>query len=221
MNQIFNMDRKFFAVMGRVADLIVLNLTFLACCLPVVTIGASVTALYYVTLKMVRKEEAYLVRSFLKSFRQNFRQSTLIWGILLLAALLLSADFAIIRLFSDTLLSWLRYPLLVIFLFLAMIFFYVFPILAKFENTLWGTLRNALLMSLRHLPYTLAILILSIVPMGVTLSHPVVFAYGLFIWIMLGFSLTAFLNSRFFVRIFDQYLPSEEGSAKTDSFPHP
>lgn len=220
MNRLFNMDNKFFAAMGRAADLIVLNLAFLVCCLPVVTIGASVTALYYVTLKMVRNEESYLVRGFFKSFRQNFRQATLIWGILLAAALLLGADFAIIGIFPDTPLRVLRYPLMVIALFLAMIFLYVFPILAKFENTLWGTLKNALLMSLRHLPYTLAMLVITIVPMAFTLSNPVVFAYGLFLWVMLGFSLTAFWDSRFFVRIFDQYLPPEEEPPKADPTLH-
>ena len=220
MNRLFNMDNKFFAAMGRAADLIVLNLAFLVCCLPVVTIGASVTALYYVTLKMVRNEESYLVRGFFKSFRQNFRQATLIWGILLAAALLLGADFAIIGIFPDTPLSVLRYPLMVIALFLAMVFLYVFPILAKFENTLWGTLKNALLMTLRHLPYTLAMLMITIVPMAFTLSNPVVFAYGLFLWVMLGFSLTAFWDSRFFVRIFDQYLPPEEEPPKADPTLH-
>ena len=54
MDRIFNMDNKFFTFMGKAADLILLNIIFLICCLPVVTIGASVTAMYYVTLKMVR-----------------------------------------------------------------------------------------------------------------------------------------------------------------------
>ncbi len=76
MDRIFNMDNKFFTFMGKAADLILLNIIFLICCLPVVTIGASVTAMYYVTLKMVRNEESYISRSFFQSFRQNFRQAT-------------------------------------------------------------------------------------------------------------------------------------------------
>ena len=59
MDRLFNMDNKFFTVMGRVADLIMLNVVFLICCLPIVTIGASLTALHYVTLKMARNEESY------------------------------------------------------------------------------------------------------------------------------------------------------------------
>ena len=78
MDRLFNMDNKFFTVMGRVADLIMLNVVFLICCLPIVTIGASLTALHYVTLKMARNEESYIIRSFFKSFKQNFKQATVI-----------------------------------------------------------------------------------------------------------------------------------------------
>ena len=54
MDRLFNMDNKFFVFMGRVADLIILNLLCILCCLPIVTAGASVTAMFYVTLKMAR-----------------------------------------------------------------------------------------------------------------------------------------------------------------------
>ena len=55
--------------MNKVADLCILNIICLVCCIPIVTAGASITAMYYVTLKMVRNEEAYIVRSFFKSFK--------------------------------------------------------------------------------------------------------------------------------------------------------
>ena len=89
MDRLFNMDNKFFTVMGRVADLIMLNVVFLICCLPIVTIGASLTALHYVTLKMTRNEESYIIRSFFKSFKQNFKQSTLIWILMAAVAVFL------------------------------------------------------------------------------------------------------------------------------------
>ncbi len=76
MNRFFNMDNKFFVFMGRVADLLLLNFLCILCCIPVVTAGASITALYYVTLKMARDEESYIARSFFHSFKQNFKQAT-------------------------------------------------------------------------------------------------------------------------------------------------
>ena len=97
MDRLFNMDNKFFTVMGRVADLIMLNVVFLICCLPIVTIGASLTALHYVTLKMARNEESYIIRSFFKSFKQNFKQATIINLIMLLFGGLLYLDLNIIN----------------------------------------------------------------------------------------------------------------------------
>ena len=68
MGRFFSMDNKFFTFMNKVADLCILYIICLGCCIPIVTAGASITAMYYVTLKMVRNEEAYIVRSFFKSF---------------------------------------------------------------------------------------------------------------------------------------------------------
>lgn len=88
MGRIFDMDSPVMRFLGRLADLMILNLVTLLCCLPVVTIGASLTAMHYVLLKMVRNEESYIVRSFFKSFKENFKQATVIWLIILLLSLI-------------------------------------------------------------------------------------------------------------------------------------
>ena len=92
MGRIFDMNNKFFSFMSKVADLCILNIICVVCCIPVITAGASITAMYYVTLKMVRNEEAYIVRSFFKSFKQNFKQATIINLIMLLIGLILYVD---------------------------------------------------------------------------------------------------------------------------------
>ena len=71
MDRFFNMDNKFFTFMSRVADLIILNLLCIVCCIPVVTIGPSIAAMFYVTLKMVRNEESYIVRGFLNPLTES------------------------------------------------------------------------------------------------------------------------------------------------------
>ena len=85
MGKIFSLDSPFVQFMNRVADIMWLNILFVICCIPVITIGASVTAMYYVTLKMVRNEESYITKSFFKSFKLNFKQATAIWLIILAA----------------------------------------------------------------------------------------------------------------------------------------
>ena len=89
MSNLFNPDNKFFTFMGRVADLMILNILCIICCIPVITIGPAITAMFYVTLKMVRNEESYIAKSFFRSFKQNFRQSTIVWVVMLLAGILL------------------------------------------------------------------------------------------------------------------------------------
>ena len=93
MRALFDMDNAFFRGMSKVADLCILNVVFLICCIPVFTIGAATTALSYVTLKMKDGEEGYILKSFFKSFRQNFKQSTVIWLLMVLIGLVLGLDF--------------------------------------------------------------------------------------------------------------------------------
>ena len=144
MDRLFNMDNKFFTVMGHVADLMILNIVFLICCLPVVTIGASLTALHYVTLKMARNEESYIVRSFFKSFKQNFRQATIINLIMLAVGAVLYVDLNIVTNMTGSM-SKVLYILLIAFAFLYLIvFLYIYPVLAKFYNSIKNTFRNAL-----------------------------------------------------------------------------
>lgn len=154
MGRFFSMDNKFFTFMSRVADLMMLNVVFLICCIPVVTIGASCTAMYYVTLKMARNEESYIIKSFFKSFKENFKQSTIIWLIMLVAGIILLMDFRITGQMKSTLTTVMRYGLMVVAVVYAFVLSYIFPILSKFVNSIKNTFKNSLFMSIRHLPYT-------------------------------------------------------------------
>ena len=77
MNGFFNMDSPVMRFLSRVCDLMILNLLCLICCIPIITIGASITALYSVTLKMVKGEETYIVKGFFHALKQNFKISTI------------------------------------------------------------------------------------------------------------------------------------------------
>ena len=89
---LFNYDNPVWRFIGKLGDLIILNVLWLITSIPIVTIGASTTALYYVTLKLVRDEDGYTIRSFFKSFKENFKQSTIIWLIMLAVGLLIGFD---------------------------------------------------------------------------------------------------------------------------------
>ena len=201
--------------MSRVADLIILNLICIVCCLPVITAGASITAMFYVTMKMVRNEEAYIVRSFFRSFKQNFKQATIINVLMLLAGVLLYFDMNICRSINGTLSQVLLVIFTMILVIYIMIFMYIYPVLAKFYNTIKNTLINAFLMSVRHLPYTILMVLISAAPVALLyfIQDGRTQLNILMVLILIGFSGVAYLNSFFFVKIFDKYVPKEEPEA--------
>lgn len=210
MGQFFNMDNKFFVFMGKVADLCMLNLLCIVFCIPVITAGASLTALYYVTLKMVRNEEAYIFRSFFKSFKQNFKQATIINVIMLIAAAILYLDTNIARNMGQTAGKVLGMIFAVFTLLYVMILLYVYPVLAKFYNSIKNTFKNALLMAIRHLPFTFLMLVICACPLVIFFIPSIQMQMTLILlFILFGPAVIAYGNSHFFVKIFDKYIPKE------------
>ena len=211
MDRIFNMDNKFFTFMGRLADLVILNLLCIVCCIPIVTAGASITAMYYVTLKMVRNEEAYIIRGFFHSFKQNLKQSLIIHLIMLFAGIMLAADIYIVNQIGGGAYKVLLYVFMVMAFLYLMLFLYIYPVLSKFYNSIKNTFVNAFLMSLRHLPYTFLMLVISALPVAMLfIPSARMQSMMIMLFFLMGFEVLAYAKSYFFVKIFDKYIPEEE-----------
>ena len=80
---IFNPDNKIANFLTKIMYLAWLNFLWLLCSLPIVTIGASTTAVYYTAMRMARDDEGYIARDFFHSFKENFLQATGVWLIVL------------------------------------------------------------------------------------------------------------------------------------------
>lgn len=133
-----------------------LNILWLVCCLPIVTVGASTTVLFYVTLKVARNEEGSLTKAFFHSFKENFRQGTIIWLILLAAGIALGFDgyiFYHMR-FENAFWTVATAVFLVAAAAYAIILMYIFPLLARFDNTVRAMFKNAIMLGMRFLPCT-------------------------------------------------------------------
>lgn len=203
---------KIFTVGTRITDIVLLNLVYLVCCIPIVTIGAATTALYYVSLKMAEDKESYIIRSFFKSFKENFRQATIIWLILLVIGIFIGVDFRIVMPQDGAFFKVLLYLLSMTAILLLFVLLYVFPVLSKFYNSIQATFKNAFLMSLRHLPYTLLIFLITALPFFVFLTNVMIILRLLPLLLLCGFSLPAYLNSLLFKRIFVHYIPEEDST---------
>ena len=203
-----DINGKLYFIISKVTDLVILNVLYLLCCIPIVTIGAATTGLYYVALKMAENSEAYIFRSFMKSFKENFRQATVIWMIFLCLGVFIALDFRIVLTSASQAFRMISYVLGFIAVLFSFTFLYTFPVLSKFYNPIRITLQNALLMALRHLPYTLVILLISAVPLVCVLFFSPLLLLRLFpVFLLFGFALPAFLNSFFFRKIFEKYMP--------------
>lgn len=208
---IFNPDSKFSQIMSRVFDLMIMNLIFIFTSIPIFTIGVNYTALYYVTLKMVKNEESYVFKSYWKSWRQNFKQATGIWLIFLFIGVFLVMDIFLVNQMTGPS-TYLRYVFFVILFIWGMVLTYVFPVLSRFDNTVKQTIKNSLLMSIRHLPWTIVMLVINLLPLILLIFAPTTVASLVsFVMIFLGIAVVAYANSWFFVnKIFPYYMPSEE-----------
>ena len=202
--------------MSKVADLCILNIICVVCCIPVITAGASITAMYYVTLKMVRNEDAYIVRSFFKSFKQNFKQATIINLIMLLIGLVLYVDLNVSKAMQGGAGQIFQIIFMAFVLIYFILFLYVYPVLARFYNTIKNTIKNALFMAIRHFPYTVVMVIIAVCPLLLLLVKSYQIQSTLFVlFLLMGFALIAYCNSYFLAKIFDNYMPKEEAGQES------
>ena len=213
MGSFFGLDSPLMRFLSRLADIFILNILFLICCVPVITIGASATALYTVTLKMARNEESYMVKGFWKAFKSNFKISTIVWLIMLVLGIILGLDYRITVAFTGVMGKVMQIAILIIGTFYTITMLYLFLYIARFVNDVKNSLKNALLFSILNLPYTILIAVITIAPVFLTFLTGKTLAYGLFIWLFFGFAAIAYVNSLLFRKIFAKYEPQSEDSS--------
>ena len=216
MGRAFNFEGPVFTFLSRLADLFWLNLLFVICCIPVITTGAAATALYYVTLKMAKDEEGYITRSYFKAFKDNFVQATIIWLLFVAVIVIMILDFRIAggnntaELFNSAVVSNVVIIAVgVMSIVVVMTLTYVFALLAQFDNTVRNTVKNAFLISVRHLPYTFLMIFVATVPVVLIWFFP-----ALLIIVLIMFSAVAYINSKYFNRIFALYMPDSKDAAE-------
>jgi uncharacterized membrane protein YesL len=213
MSKFFDADSPLLRFLTKVADVMILNLLFIATSIPVVTIGASLTALSYSAMKLVADESESVTGDFLRSFRSNFRQATALGLVVGLLALVLWAWYVVatnLDAHAVVRMVLLALVFLIAFRFVAAAL-YVFPYQAKFEGTIRDVLRNSRLMSIRHLFATLAMVVVTVLPVVITVFYPKVTGYGL-LWFLFGFAGIAVVNAFLFTGIFSKYVPQPEPS---------
>lgn len=196
-------DSWLIRLLTRVCDLLFLNIALVLSCCTVVLSGAAVTTLYSITLKMMRGQDCGPVKGFFRALRENFLLSSF-------AAILLLGDItllAVLRsvLYAETLVMppAVFVLLAILSVFLTALLSYLFPLLARFENTVSHHLSNAVRLSLANLPVTVLITTVNLLPLLIGLLFPALLGVVFAFWLLFGFAAGAWINSFYLNRIFE------------------
>lgn len=203
--RLFSYDGSLMRFLTLVADLVWLHFLWLFCSLPLFTIGASTTALYYTCMKRIRTQEGYLTRNFFYSLKENFKQATILWLVFAAVGYLFFLDFQIGAGAGGILgkvMTGACALFLVPYLFTLI---YIFPVQAKFKNPIKDNVKNAFLMSFRHFFLSLVLLLI----LGTFLFLGFTFTPMIGLLLICGGGLVGYLTSGVFVQIFRSYIPDE------------
>jgi len=205
---LFRAEGTFMTMLARIIDLIWLNFLFLVCSIPFFTIGASITALSYVTMKMTEDNEGYITRSFFSAFRQNFKQATAIFALCLFLCAVFGIDFLVLVRNGHSILSKAGLFLCIPFFCLLITIQYVFALLARFDNSVKNTIKNALMVAIANMPRTLLMLLISVGIPFLCLCD----LHFLPLFLICAFSLSAYMNAFSINKIFSKYMSRENTS---------
>lgn len=209
--KLFNPDSRIMIFLSRVADLVILNILWLVCCVPVVTIGASTTAMYHVIRHWQKDSVSSIVRDFFQSFKEDFKQATPVYLILLIptAAVVMNAMMIFNPENSAAVPSYLLVIWFISALILLFISSFVYPVMAFFADSIFKTLRNAMVLALANLPRTILISILNLLPVILLFVNLSFFLQSSIFWLLIGGALVAYLNMSILKPVFKKLVPSE------------
>lgn len=186
MGKLFGLDSPIVQTLTKVSQLMIFSVIWILCCLPIFTVGAATAALFRVAFNM-KEDKSCTLKDYFRAFKNNFRKATVLWLILLACVLAVAVFFYLMLLVEQTVLRMIALAVFCLLFFLVyMAGLYLFPLTAYFENTVWGTLRNATGMGVTNLRQTIIAGAVMMVPLVVAIAVPTVFIQMLFLWLVLG-----------------------------------
>ena len=207
---LLNEDNVIHIFLNKLGDIIVANLLFLVCCIPIITIGPALTALYHCMLRTVKGNNNGTTKTFFRALKENFRQSLIVWLGLLAVGFILFLNIRFLQNTASAVSKPLFYVSLGIAGLVIILALYIFPVIAAFANTTMNLLKNAYVFAFLHFPSTLAIAVISILPMFMTYRDVKLLPLYACCWFFFGFGLTAYVNSLLLYRMFKAFLEKED-----------
>ncbi len=211
MDKLFSMDNVVFRAIGKLVDLVWINLLTLVCALPVVTAGASFASMYYLLLRMAENDSGALTRGFFRAFRKNFKNATAVWLIGLVVLAVYGYELWLLHQgVMDAYGVLYKVSLGLISLIIVgavMVLNYYFALLARYDRNWKQTLKNAALLTVGFLPRSLAMAVLMLFPLALMLLSD----YFFWLWFLYGLSYPGYLIARIMLTVFQKTEARHEG----------
>lgn len=194
------LDNPGISAANKAANIVILNVLVIATSLPVVTVGASLSAMHHVLYRMMKKEDGYVVRDYFKAWKQNFKKATILWLIMLGVLAIIVVDLWFVVVNAKVTPGWFVGILIVTCLVLLMAMMYVFPLQAHFENTIRNTIKNAGVVMILNLPRSIVMFLIYLLPfLAIGLSY-----FAILVVFFCGFTLPAYLACFLYRRVFER-----------------
>ena len=210
MGNLFNPDAPLMQGLSKVADMIILNLLTVICCIPLVTVGAAVTALYDATGRLVR-DEGGVYRGYFRALARNFKQGTVIWLIVLATGLLLG--YSLIFYVSNDMMALVVLAAVLVLMW-AVTVAWVFPLQARFENNVKTTFKNALFCGIGYLPRSVVMSVINLLPWVLLIFWTNAFLQIGIVWFTVWFAVAAYLNMMILRKPFKKFAGEEDEDAE-------
>ena len=207
MGNIFRWDSPFMQKVSKAGNLILLNILWILCSIPVLTMGAATAALYHVIFQYQTADEDTAFKPFFRAFIKDFKQATLLWIPTLAIITLLILDLRYLFAYGGSSLIWV--VVIVASVVFLMIQTQLLPQVARFENKLGTIIKNAALLTILHMPSAFIMATLNILPVVIFLLLPVEFIRWLPLWVGIYFALVAYMNGRMLLKQWAKHIPPE------------
>lgn len=197
-------DSKFMQELRNLTDAIWINILMVVTSIPIVTVGAAITAAHDANRRALQGEAGSVTRNYFKAFRANFAESTALWAVFGITGAALAYAWVVLQIT----------PLLVPKIGLTLVwiigFEWVFALQARFENAVGRTLANAFVFGISHILLTVGMIVLDAIWVGLLAACWFLFPQGLFLLVVMGYGTMILCHIPLLERGFAQYLKSGE-----------
>ena len=210
MRNLFNPENPVMNFIGKLLDCFLLNILWFIFCIPIITIGASTTALYYCSLKLAKDEHVSLFQDFFHSFKENFIPGVKLTALLLLVGAILGFDgYLLSHISMPPVLQVISTGLLALFsICYFIILIYVFPLLSRFDNSIKNMILNSFIVGVRFVFCTILIAAIHFAIFFIAIRYftPLIF---------FGMGLISFLSSYFLKNVL-VYIEESQNNRRPD-----